>query len=103
MRQTMPGDRWRPAATAAADALLQVWPDPDQPPPDLAAPLRANTDALADHAERHLWHSAGHHVLFRAGLSLLNTGLAASVTTHWRHMTEVGERLLGGRRGRPSR
>ncbi|MFS8365082.1 trypsin-like serine protease, partial [Streptomyces sp. CWNU-52H] len=82
--------------TAAADALLQIWPDLDQHHVDQTAALRANTSALAHHTGDHLWQPEGHPVLYRAGNSLLNTGLAASATTYWRDMVADAERLLGG-------
>ncbi|MFF3400431.1 tetratricopeptide repeat protein [Streptomyces sp. NPDC002659] len=83
-------------ATTAAGALLHAWPDPDQTHPELAAALRANTDALADHTLDHLWHPQGHPLLYRAGNSLLNAGLAASATAYWQDMATDSERLLGG-------
>ncbi|TRO56136.1 tetratricopeptide repeat protein, partial [Streptomyces sp. IB201691-2A2] len=82
--------------TAVADALLQVWPDPDQHHVDHSAVLRANTSALSDHTGDHLWYPEGHPVLYRAGNSLLNAGLAASATTYWQALAADGERLLGG-------
>ncbi|MFS8203443.1 tetratricopeptide repeat protein [Streptomyces sp. CWNU-52B] len=82
-------------ATAAADALLELWPEVDQPHHDLAAALRANTDALAGHTQDQLWHSDAHPVLYRAGTSLLSAGLAASAVAYWQDMTTASERLLG--------
>ncbi|WP_344430678.1 tetratricopeptide repeat protein, partial [Streptomyces lavendulocolor] len=82
-------------ATAAANALLHVWPEVDQPHADLAATLRANTDALADHTHDCLWHPEGHSVLYRAGASLLNAGLAHAAAIYWRSMVDNAEHLLG--------
>jgi tetratricopeptide (TPR) repeat protein len=85
-----------PALTAAvADALLQIWPDPDQHHVDNAAVLRANTGALFDHTGDHLWAPEGHPVLYRAGNSLISAGLAASATTYWQGVVADSERLLG--------
>jgi hypothetical protein len=95
VRETITEDQQPPLAAAAADALLKLWPEIDQPHPDLAASLRANTDALADHTRDLLWHSEGHLVLYRAGNGLLNAGLAASATAYWQTMTTNSERLLG--------
>ncbi|WP_260696014.1 trypsin-like peptidase domain-containing protein, partial [Streptomyces sp. IB201691-2A2] len=83
-------------ATSAADALVVIWPEVDQPQADLAAVLRANTSALTDHTGDHLWHPEGHPVLYRAGNSLLNAGLAASATMYWQATAADAERLLGG-------
>ncbi|WP_336112441.1 tetratricopeptide repeat protein [Streptomyces sp. PTD9-10] len=96
VRENTPSPDLPRLATTAADALLHTWPDPDQTHPELAAVLRANTDALTDHALGHLWRRAGHPLLFRAGISLLNAGLAASATAYWQGMTADSERLLGG-------
>ncbi|SED32481.1 Tetratricopeptide repeat-containing protein [Streptomyces sp. KS_5] len=82
-------------ATTAADALLHTWPELDHTHPELAAVLRANTDALAAHSLDHLWHPEGHPLLFRAGSSLLNAGLIASATAYWQDITTDSERLLG--------
>ncbi|MFH9370703.1 tetratricopeptide repeat protein, partial [Streptomyces anulatus] len=93
-RETTHADETPALATAAADALLQLWPDPDQHHADRAAVLRANTNALSDHTQDLLWAPNGHPVLYRAGNSLLNAGLAASATTYWQRMTAESERLL---------
>ncbi|WP_345983791.1 hypothetical protein [Streptomyces sp. DSS69] len=86
VRESLTADELARAAGAAADALLEVWPEVVQVRPELAAVLRANTDALADHAPDILWDPDGHPVLFRAGTSLLDTGLAAPAVTYWRAM-----------------
>ncbi|MGW9400638.1 NB-ARC domain-containing protein, partial [Streptomyces sp. NPDC055642] len=96
VRETVPEDQQPALAAAAADALLELWPKVDQPHPDLAATLRANTDALAGHTGDVLWQPDGHPVLYRAGHSLLNAGLAASATTYWQDMTADSKRVLGG-------
>jgi tetratricopeptide (TPR) repeat protein len=95
VRETVPQDLRSELAVAAAGALLELWPEIDQHHPDLAATLRANTDALAAHSDDLLWHPDAHPVLFQAGTSLLNAGLAASSATYWQHMTASSERLLG--------
>ncbi|MFF7442903.1 tetratricopeptide repeat protein [Streptomyces sp. NPDC008122] len=80
---------------AAAEALLHVWPDVDQPHPDLAAALRANTEALTDHGGDRLWDSPGGRVMYRAGKSLLDAGLAGAATSYWQQVTDTAERLRG--------
>ncbi|MEU0719209.1 tetratricopeptide repeat protein [Streptomyces lavendulocolor] len=82
-------------ATAAANALIHVWPEVDQPHADLAAALRANTDALAEHTRDCLWRPEGHSVLYRAGMSLLDAGLARTATAYWRSLADNAEHLLG--------
>jgi tetratricopeptide (TPR) repeat protein len=97
---------WLPAADAeqavlaAADALLQVWPDGDgalAPPDqlqleqalrDCAATLRAGDGAL-------LWKPEAHPLLFRAGLSLEQSRLSDAAITYWKSMVATSTRLLG--------
>ncbi|MFJ9635352.1 tetratricopeptide repeat protein [Streptomyces sp. NPDC101178] len=95
VRESLTADEFARAAKAAADALLEVWPEVDQVRPDLAAVLRANTDALADHAPDTLWDPDGHPVLFRAGTSLRDTGLAAPASTYWQAMATASRERLG--------
>ncbi|MFF3257387.1 tetratricopeptide repeat protein [Actinacidiphila glaucinigra] len=96
VRETTPIPDLFGLAIVAADALLQIWPDPDQPHRDLAATLRTNTDTLAGHAHDHQWHLEGHPVLYRAGQSLLDAGLLASAITYWQNLTARSEQSLGG-------
>ncbi|MFF1446142.1 tetratricopeptide repeat protein [Streptomyces sp. NPDC058295] len=94
-RETIPADETPALATAVADGLLQLWPDPDQHHADHAAVLRANTSALSDHNNDCLWSPSGHPVLYRAGNSLINAGLAASAIAYWQRMATECKRLLG--------
>ncbi|WP_392958189.1 FxSxx-COOH system tetratricopeptide repeat protein [Streptomyces sp. LN245] len=95
-RETIPADEMPALATAAADGLLQLWPDPDQHHADHTAILRANTSTLSSHSNDCLWNPDGHRVLYRAGNSLLHAGLAASATAYWQYMIMESERQLGG-------
>jgi transcriptional regulator with XRE-family HTH domain len=72
--QLDPG-RLAAAAHAAADALHQLWPDPE-PDAGTAQPLRANTIILRQYTDHLLWTTAdgAHPVLFLAGASLGETG-----------------------------
>ncbi|AGS73886.1 hypothetical protein B446_35638 (plasmid) [Streptomyces collinus Tu 365] len=96
IRETIAADEIPALAAAVADGLLQLWPDPDQHHAEHAAVLRANTSALSSHSNDCLWHPDRHPVLYRAGNSLLNAGLAASATAYWQHMILESERLRGG-------
>ncbi|RKE05106.1 tetratricopeptide repeat protein [Streptomyces sp. TLI_171] len=82
-------------ATAAADALLALWPDTDQPHPELAGALRTNADTLARHAGDHLWTPLAHPVLQRAGNSLLENNLPGLALAHWQGMAENSARRVG--------
>ncbi|MFD5815882.1 FxSxx-COOH system tetratricopeptide repeat protein [Streptomyces sp. NPDC127038] len=91
---TPPADLPR-LATAAADALTDVWPDADQPHPELADALRTNTDTLARHVGNHLWTPLPHPVLQRAGNSLLDNGLARLAIPYWQALAEDCARRIG--------
>jgi len=79
---------------AAADALLQTWPEAEGGPHleqalrDCAAALRANDGGM-------LWKTEAHPLLFRAGLSLENSRLADAAIAYWESMVATSTRLLG--------
>src|SRR5512142_2765665 len=95
---------------AAADALLETWPDGDgagtavgaqgpfqqaqleQALRDCAATLRASDGGL-------LWKPEAHPLLFRAGLSLEHSRLSEAAITYWKSMVATSTRLLGGDHG----
>ncbi|MFJ8787296.1 tetratricopeptide repeat protein [Streptomyces sp. NPDC102476] len=94
-REATPAPQAPAAVKAAADALAAIWPEADHAEPDLCTVLRANTDTLASHGADLLWRPDGHPVLYRAGVSLIATGLYAAAVTHWHHLVINAERLLG--------
>ncbi|MFF9556284.1 tetratricopeptide repeat protein [Streptomyces albus] len=94
-RETTPAGHHAELAVTAADGLLEVWPDPDQPHPDLAATLRTNAETLSTHARPHLWHPEGHPLLFHTGMSLINAGLPAAATDYWQQMVTDSTHFLG--------
>jgi tetratricopeptide (TPR) repeat protein len=79
---------------AAADALLETWPEGDggahldQALRDCTATLRANDGGM-------LWKSEAHPLLFRAGLSLENSRLGRAAIEYWQTMVSTSTRLLG--------
>ncbi len=79
---------------AAADALLETWPEGDGGPQldqalrDCAATLRANDGGM-------LWKPEAHPLLFRAGLSLENSRLADAAIEYWQTMEATSTKLLG--------
>ncbi|MFF3959903.1 tetratricopeptide repeat protein, partial [Streptomyces sp. NPDC001890] len=95
VRETIRQEQQPAIAVTAADALVEIWPDPDHAQRELASTLRANTDSLTTHASDSLWPSQAHPVLYRAGTSLLNAHLHSASSTYWEHMVAEGERLLG--------
>jgi tetratricopeptide (TPR) repeat protein len=82
------------AAKAAADALLQVWPDNAERSAHVCA-LRACAASLERAAADVLWAEGSHDVLFRAGRSLDDAGLTGPAVRHWRSVADASERLLG--------
>src|ERR1700749_1601127 len=85
---------------AAADALLETWPDGDaaegqgpqaqleQALRDCAATLRTSDGGL-------LWKPEAHPLLFRAGLSLEHSRLSEAAITYWKSMVATSIRLPG--------
>ncbi|MFG2631713.1 tetratricopeptide repeat protein [Streptomyces sp. NPDC048473] len=94
VRETTPANTLHALAQAAADALMHIWPDPDQPDPGLAAALRSNTDLLHRHTGDHLWHPEGHPALFRASESLLDAGLTSAGIVSWQELAAISRRIL---------
>ncbi|WP_063786933.1 tetratricopeptide repeat protein [Streptomyces sp. NRRL B-3648] len=83
------------AARAAADALLDAWPDVERDTA-LAQALRANADALTHHAEDALYQAdTAHPVLFRTGSSLGEAGQAKAAIDHYRHLVSATQHHLG--------
>jgi tetratricopeptide (TPR) repeat protein len=81
------------AARAAADALLETWPENEQPM--MAQALRDCTARLHASAGDLLWTPDAHPVLFRAGRSLDGARLSSPAITYWKAMTETSDRILG--------
>ena len=81
------------AGTAAAEALLEVWPDEEQS--WLAGALRSCAESLLRATGDLLWAGGCHRLLLRAGHSFAGAGLAGPAAAYWRSITEVSERVLG--------
>ncbi len=83
------------AARAAADALLEVWPEPE-PEPWLAAGLRSCAESLRQEAGDVLWETGSCHPLLpRAGRSLDNARLTGPAVSYWRELAATSDRILG--------
>jgi tetratricopeptide (TPR) repeat protein len=92
------------AATAAAGALLEAWPDNtgsnDKGPDDaeespLACSLRACVASLDQAAADALWAGGAYRVLFRAGQSLDAARITGPAYRHWRAVVDASEQWLG--------
>jgi tetratricopeptide (TPR) repeat protein len=79
---------------AAADALLETWPEAEGGP-QLEQALRDCTATLRAHDGGMLWKPEAHPLLFRAGLSLENSRLGDAAITYWQSMVATSTRLLG--------
>jgi tetratricopeptide (TPR) repeat protein len=94
VRSYLPQADLEQVVLAAADALLETWPEGeggpqlDQALRDCAAALRANDGGV-------LWKTEAHPLLFRAGLSLENSRLSGAAITYWQSMLSTSTRLLG--------
>jgi tetratricopeptide (TPR) repeat protein len=79
---------------AAADALIQVWPESESV--ELQATLRDCAAALgAAGADQALWRPEAHPLLLRQGSSMEDSGLAGPAIAYWRSVVTTGTRLLG--------
>ncbi|MFE1908697.1 tetratricopeptide repeat protein [Streptomyces gardneri] len=97
VRETVPDEDLAALVVAAADGLYEMWPDPDQPHRDLAAMLRANTEALYGVGSGWLWRPpvGVHAVIHVAGNSLIDAGLIDAATAYWGDIAGESERVLG--------
>ncbi len=95
LRTTMPEGMPDQAARSAADALLQAWPDREQPGWP-ASGLRACVASLRRITGDRLWDGGCHPVLVRAGDSLDRARLTEPAVEHWHDLAMTSGRLLGG-------
>jgi tetratricopeptide (TPR) repeat protein len=94
VRAWLPQPDLEQVVLAAADALLETWPEGDGGPEldqalrDCTATLRANDGGM-------LWKPEAHPLLFRTGLSLENSRLSDAAIEYWQNMVATSTRLLG--------
>ena len=93
VRAATPEKLFDRAARAAADALLEVWPE-DEQRAWLAADLRSCAASLQQAAGDLLWAGGCHPLLLRSGRSQDSARLASSAVTHWRKLAAVSQRVL---------
>ena len=94
LRAVMPEGMPEHAASSAADALLQAWPEPELPGWP-ASGLRSCVATLRQITGDLLWEGGCHPLLVRAGTSLDRAGLTGPAVEHWRDLATTGGRLLG--------
>jgi tetratricopeptide (TPR) repeat protein len=95
LRAAMPEGMPDQAARSAADALLQAWPEREQPGWP-ASGLRSCVAALRRITGDLLWDGGCHPVLVRAGASLDRARLTQPAVDHWLDLATTSARLLGG-------
>jgi tetratricopeptide (TPR) repeat protein len=94
-RAAMPGPLLERAAQAAADALLQTWPQPE-PQPWLAAALRSCAARLQHTTDDRLWAAQFcHPLLLTAGRSLDATRLTGPAVSYWTQLAAASDKILG--------
>jgi tetratricopeptide (TPR) repeat protein len=94
IRHAMPDGMLDRAGRAAANALLEVWPE-DEPQAWLAEDLRSCVVRLQRNTGDLLWAGGCHQLLLTAGRSLDRAGLASPAVTFWRDLAGTSDRLLG--------
>jgi tetratricopeptide (TPR) repeat protein len=94
VRAVTPGEMLNRTARAAADALLEIWPE-DEPGPWSAEALRSCAASLQRTAGEALWLGGCHPLLLRAGQSLDLTHLTGPAVAYWRELASVSDRVLG--------
>ncbi|MFI6151273.1 tetratricopeptide repeat protein [Kitasatospora sp. NPDC051170] len=95
VREQLPRDLVARTLRAAADALLDAWPETE---PDFVTGqrFRANTEALRSHDEHLLWSDRDvHYVLLRTGQSLARAQLFQATTDHYRQLAAISAQKYG--------
>jgi tetratricopeptide (TPR) repeat protein len=94
VRQNMTTAESDEVARAAAQALLQTWPQPEVPA-SFEQAMRDSTEELHEAAGRLLWSPECYPLLLRAGQSLETGHLAAAATAYWQSMIDISKQVLG--------
>jgi tetratricopeptide (TPR) repeat protein len=95
LRAAMPEGMADQAARSVADALLQAWPEREQPGWP-ASGLRSCVATLRRITGDLLLEGGCHPLLVRAGDSLDRARLTGPAVDHWRDLATTSGRLLGG-------
>lgn len=95
VREQLPPELLARTVQAAADALLQTWPEQER---DFATGqrFRANAEALRSHDEHLLWSDHDvHEVLLRLGQSLGRAGFYQATDDHYRQLATTSAEKYG--------
>jgi tetratricopeptide (TPR) repeat protein len=93
VRAAMPADSLDRAARAAADALLEAWPE-DEQRDWLTARLRSCAASLQQAAGDLLWAGECHPLLLRAGRSHDSARLIGPAVAHWGKLAATSRGIL---------
>jgi tetratricopeptide (TPR) repeat protein len=93
-REGLDRERLRDLVWAAADSLLDIWPDAE-PDPSLTRMLRANADALSQHDPDILWQPQRHPLIFRHADSLADSGNASDAIATYEQILAQAARCFG--------
>ncbi|WP_405772981.1 tetratricopeptide repeat protein [Streptomyces sp. NBC_01538] len=85
---------FRELVSASADALMEVWPDPERDTM-LALLLRTNADVLIAGSESYLWRDSAHPVLFRFGRSRGESGEVQGAVRYFERLADEAHAKLG--------
>ena len=94
LRAAMPDGMLEAAIRVAADALLQAWPETDEPGWP-ASGLRSCALALRQWSGSRLWAGGCHPVLLRAGDSLDTARLTGPAVDYWADLVATCDQQLG--------
>ena len=94
VRAAMPDKMLEQAVRAAADALLEVWPE-TEPPGWLGISLRSCATSLRRAAGEALTAEGCHPLLMLAGQSLDQARLTGPAVAYWSELAAVSDRTLG--------
>jgi Tetratricopeptide repeat len=94
VRAVAPDEMLGQAARAAAEALLEAWPE-DEPGAWPAAAFRSCAASLRRATGELLWTGGTHPLLVRAGQSLDQGHLTGPAVSYWRELGTVSDRVLG--------
>jgi len=94
VRAAAPAEMLDRAAKAAADALLEAWPE-SEPGAWSAEAFRSCAASLQRVAGDLLWAGGCHPLLLRAGESLDRAHLAGPAVAYWRQLATLTDQVLG--------
>jgi tetratricopeptide (TPR) repeat protein len=94
VRAALPMEMLDRAVRAAADALLEVWPD-NAAQGWLAGALQSCVASLMQASGDLLWQAGCHPLLVHAGRSLVDARLTGPAAAYWKELAAVSDRILG--------